>query len=823
MALRITGSVIGEPITPTTVSATGMWTSQEVAALQYDQIWPAVTYSLTASASNVYEGSVVTATLTTTGIANGAVIPYVITGANIFANDFTIGNITGNFVIQNGSNTISFTANADLIVEGTETFTITAGTVSANIIINDEQTPVDPYFANTVLLLHGNATNNSQNNTFLDSSANVLTITRNGNSTQGTFSPYGSNWSTYFSGSDSIHTPASSITTLVGTAGLNTSSVITIECWVFHTLRSLSAIIIGDGVVGGPANLNWSFGINSSGKPEVYWWTGGENQATCTNVVPLNTWTHLAVVINAGNIKIFINGVQETLTTSTFTNPSDGTNGYLIMGKWYTGGTSYGHYGYVSNLRIVKSALYSATFNPGTAPLTAIANTSLLVFQNNRIKDNSTNNFTLTSTGTPTVQRFSPFSQGASYSTSTIGGSAYFDGTGDYLQLASNESFNPSTGPFTFELWVYPLATTDSAGIFTAVTFASDSRYVIQYYSTTGFGIARGSGWIAYTSVVPTINSWSHLAISRDTSNNFRIFLNGVAQTLNGGAGTTINDSGGFLATAMKIGHWSNYFNGYMSDIRLTKGTAVYTGNFTPPTAPLLTSGSSSIYSSTANVNTTFSSSNTSLLMKFNNAGVIDNAMMNNLETIGDVKISTTQSKFGGSSMFFDGTGDYLFSPGSVQFQNYNFGTSDFTIECWLYQIAFSADMVIVASFSTWASSVNFYFGTRAGSPNILIFRGGDSIPITLNGNTGITTNTWTHVAVSRASGVTRMFVGGVVQTATHTGSVNISNTVNTMGIGAANDGTESMNGYLDDFRITKGYARYTATFTPPTGEFENY
>ena len=166
--------------------------------------------------------------------------------------------------------------------------------------------------------------------------------------------------------------------------------------------------------------------------------------------------------------------------------------------------------------------------------------------------------------------------------------------------------------------------------------------------------------------------------------------------------------------------------------------------------------------------------------------------------------------------MYFDGTGDYLTIPTS-QFQNYNFKTEDFTIECWLYQTAFSGDTIIIASITTWASSVNFYFGTRAGSPNILIFRGGDSVPISINGNTGITANVWTHLAVSRASGVTRMFVGGILQTATHTGSVNISNTTQAIGIGAANNGTEPITGYLDDLRITKGVARYTANFTPPT------
>jgi hypothetical protein len=62
----------------------------------------------------------------------------------------------------------------------------------------------DPNFNQTTLLLHGDGTNGAQNNTFLDSSTNTFTITRNGNTTQGTFSPFSlpnGEWSNYFDGS----------------------------------------------------------------------------------------------------------------------------------------------------------------------------------------------------------------------------------------------------------------------------------------------------------------------------------------------------------------------------------------------------------------------------------------------------------------------------------------------------------------------------------------------------------------------------------------------------------------------------------------------
>ena len=63
----------------------------------------------------------------------------------------------------------------------------------------------DPYFYDVPLLLSGDGTNGAQNNTFIDGSTNAFTITRNGNTTQGSFSPYGSLWSNYFDGSSNFY------------------------------------------------------------------------------------------------------------------------------------------------------------------------------------------------------------------------------------------------------------------------------------------------------------------------------------------------------------------------------------------------------------------------------------------------------------------------------------------------------------------------------------------------------------------------------------------------------------------------------------------
>jgi hypothetical protein len=194
--------------------------------------------------------------------------------------------------------------------------------------------------------------------------------------------------------------------------------------------------------------------------------------------------------------------------------------------------------------------------------------------------------------------------------------------------------------------------------------------------------------------------------------------------------------------------------------------------------------------------------------------------MMNDLETVGNAQISTSVKKYGTGSIYFDGSGDRLYEPSN---QNFNFGTGDFTIELWAYPISQGGH-----GSSNNDCLIDFRPATGGGAYGTLyIFNSGTGVYWYANtGNriTGgaISNSVWTHIAICRSAGSTRLFLNGVQSGSTYTDSTNYL--VSPIMIGEFNDGggAGNFNGYIDDLRITKGFARYTSTFTPPTAAFSD-
>jgi hypothetical protein len=176
------------------------------------------------------------------------------------------------------------------------------------------------------------------------------------------------------------------------------------------------------------------------------------------------------------------------------------------------------------------------------------------------------------------------------------------------------------------------------------------------------------------------------------------------------------------------------------------------------------------------------------------------------------VQISTAESKFGTASALFDGTDDVLsFASNAV----FNFGTGDFTVEAWVYLNNINKEQAVAAK---WGSSGNAWLFRLETNNRLKLFAGSSSV----TGSSPLSASTWHHVAVTRSSGITRLFLDGVQNGITTINDNLIGTTPVTVG---AYDpfGTEFVNdfdGYIDDLRITKGVARYTANFTAPTAAF---
>ncbi len=213
----------------------------------------------------------------------------------------------------------------------------------------------------------------------------------------------------------------------------------------------------------------------------------------------------------------------------------------------------------------------------------------------------------------------------------------------------------------------------------------------------------------------------------------------------------------------------------------------VITGSEKTPVDPQFTSVSLLLHGNGANGSTTITDSS---------------RIPKTVTAFGNAQISTAQSKFGGSSIAFDGAGDYLQASAS---DNFAFNAQDFTVEFWLYWLGATAN----PQYFIDCRDANFGFFWLYG---VVSSNNG-----TANYSHTSTVAQWQHWAVSRQTGTLRIFRDGVLA---FSGADSSNYTGKNLFVGARFNAIETLNGYIDDLRITKGIARYTANFTPPTAPF---
>ena len=621
-----------------------------------------------------------------------------------------------------------------------------------------------------------------QDNRFIDNGPNTLPVVLSGAPKVQRFSPFGNviqtpiTYSNYFDGSgDYITVNYATGSTIAGD--------FTWETWVYDTGVTTNGTLLGWRT----GSTGWT-GIlvqrNTSASNLVVSINNGTSITQTSGTYLMRQWNHVALVRSGTTVTLYVNGTSAgTATVSGSFNP--GTS-YWIGSDPYNNVAAVQIQGSISNQRFVNgTAIYTANFTPPTSPLTAVTNTALLTCQSATIVDNSTNAFALTTAGDTKARIFNPFgftyNTGQGYTPALYGGSAYFDGTGDYLTLpASSVPLYIGSGDFTVEAWVYK---TSTAALGTVLSYGGSYFRIFVDNITPVLWIGATQ---TTTGATISLNTWNHIVLQR-TGTVLRFYVNGIAAT-------SVTNSTDFTLGTMTIGSEGagSYFPGYISDVRITQQALYPQSNFVPPQVPF-----------TATKNTT-------LLLSSDKTGIVDYAKGSNLETVGDAKIAP-QSAYEGNyySNYFDGTGDWLTTSGT-----YTFGTSSFTIEGWINPGAYPGSLyaAIFGNITTVTGNTQLIL-TVNPSGNIVFMTWGVVI---LTTSSTVPLGQWSHVALSFDGTTYRVYINGVLG-ASGTTLYNFS-TAGPGNVGYAGlSGISSFTGYISNLRIVQGTALYTTAFTPAT------
>ena len=584
-------------------------------------------------------------------------------------------------------------------------------------------------------------------------------------------------------------TTSSNLLILTNSRLLLSGSPYTIEMWVYPTgLGTVDRRLYDKS---GISTYPYVIGINAAGCP--YFRTDNSN-ITGSLTAPLNTWTHIAVTFDGTATRLYVNGKQSISVTGVSIVNEDVD--LRIGGAAYLGGSPF--MGYISNLRVVKgTALYTSEFTPSTtAALTAITNTSLLIanarttYQSAILRDESTNALTSTVAGNSVPNLFTPFNQG--YYSIGFKSSAY-------STVTNTTALNLSGSAYTIEAWVYPKATGTERKIINKQQGTSTYGYTLHLSSTGLVEFKTDSTTLTSTTTAP-INTWTHIAVTNDGTTT-RLFVNGQLAT--SATGVTISNEAFNPRIAARSSDGLLPFTGNISNLRIVKGSAVYTANFTPSTTPLTAISGTSLLTA---LNPNFSD------ISGNNQTITRSSTSNiTVDMLYPFEMPITTN----GSAYFDGSGDYLsFADNTLL----DMEASNFTIEGWHYPQS-NTGAGLVSKRATTAVFAGISLDLLAGiTPKLLVTVNGTSWGINATSTVSFNLNAWNHFAIVRNASAWTVYINGIAGiSSTLAGTVPNNTAAFVIGAQAADGSNASIAGYISNFRVVKGTAVYTAAFTPPT------
>ena len=411
-------------------------------------------------------------------------------------------------------------------------------------------------------------------------------------------------------------------------------------------------------------------------------------------------------------------------------------------------------------------------------------------------------------------------------------GSVFFDGNGDRLSIANNTDFSFGTGDFTIECWAYSRKAltgtaynNDYAHIAGKGSGVPASTYALGFFEQKAtFTESAGSYVNRKGATTLTNNTWYHLAVTRENG-TLKIFVNG---TLDYSATVTTDytNTKSFNIGDRESGDANaNYpLDGYVSNLRVCKGHAVYTGNFTPPTRELevhlgakgvvfpAADNRTVLLACQSSTDATTDSSGRHIITAAGNATAADA----NPGLFRKTNITSTITENTGS-VFFDGTDDRLDIASSTDFRI----ADSNTFECWINYNSLPGNNLFLGVESSYWVGYNHTGVGGASDKFVFTIYNGSSWQAVSSSTTPVV-GTWYHLAAIKDGTSLKMFINGALEnTTTMSGTAAVVNDFFNIGKWNQASAGQGVNGYLSNVRVCKGHAVYKSQFIPPTRELE--
>tara|TARA_A100001015_G_scaffold313784_1_gene421816 strand:- start:277 stop:4239 length:3963 start_codon:yes stop_codon:yes gene_type:complete len=680
--------------------------------------------------------------------------------------------------------------------------------------------------------------------TYIVDETNTKMLTYNGNTEISTFSPYATDgYSMKFDGSNQrVDLPSNASYAIGGTENYS------IECWIYMMEAENVAFFQTTTSTSG-ANGEFWFGVNSNNLVASQHGSGTYLAKGSTSL-GLNRWYHVAAKRVSGTLSLYVNGVEETFSSGNATTHSGVSfiqngasigfqssnaylNGYITDIKFNVGGVSVTA-GYSSPL--TKTSIVSDS------------NTKLFISNAGKFKDTSGTAATPTLVNNPSIEAWSPYTSidkqtGFELPATTNGGSVKLDGTvtsanRGRILIPESTDFDFGTGDFTIEFWAYFKTWTGNytvmvdlrtaAGPTDSFVFGIDSSRSPYIYGANPAGGSAAT--TTFSTLTATLNSWNHIALVKN-STKLSAFLNGVEEdsTATVAWNLTNSGSGGYITIGKDYqSSADNNFNGNMTDLRIVKGKAVYTGAFTPPSGKLGLTQSAG-----TNISAITSGETKLLLQPFQPKSSVNSPVFNitdsynkgeankNLTYYRDTKVVDFSPYKGGShgSFFCTNAANTNKAIESSAMSNFWSAGGNHTFECWIYENSQTNSSCIFGS----AGQGNLHIANVSSERRIGVNPSNGNYAY---GTTVIPAKVWTHVALVQYSGsptTSKLFINGK-ETSVANGAGSTGGDWNLSGnleIGAGSGGSsapQTFDGFMADVRMVN-QALYNGDFTPPYDE----